>query len=58
MNLQQALNNLDVINFQIEQRERCGRDVPSVLLDQRAFYEAEVASLQAAARESHIRRDR
>lgn len=45
--LQEALSNLDVVNFQIEQRERSGRDVPSVLLDQRAFYQAEVTRLQA-----------
>lgn len=45
--LQEALNNLDVVNFQIEQRERSGRDVPSVLLDQRDFYQAEVTRLLA-----------
>lgn len=44
--LQQAQENLDVVNFQIEQAERRGDTIPSVLLTQRAFYQGEIERLQ------------
>lgn len=44
--LQQAQENLDVVNFQIEQAERRGDSIPSVLLTQRAFYQGEIERLQ------------
>lgn len=44
--LQEAQNNLDVVNFQIDQYEIRGDEVPSTLLTQRAFYQGEAELLQ------------
>lgn len=44
--LQEALNNLDVVNFQIDQYAMHNREVPSVLFTQQAFYQGEIKRLQ------------
>lgn len=48
--LEQARQDLEVVEFQIEQREITHRDVPGILFEHRDFFRAEVERLEAQAR--------